>query len=213
MNASYRTLLRATFVAVALVGSTTASAIDDSERDSHVKRLIDDTRNALGRLRQALEVVDAELTQRSTQQGGFGRSGTFGGGMSSFRELEREAEHINSMGNEVRELAAHCGEDGRRVGSDYTGLTRRLLSTVKRIGSASSASSAQMSTSKVLMDANAVEQRLGTLVQLQGCVKETDDKEDDSAREKSGDRALDAIRPQPVSSAAEAFLAEHNPAE
>jgi len=178
MNASYRTLLRATFVVVALVGSTAASALDDSERDSHVKRLIDDTRNALGRLRQALDVVDAELTQRSTQQGGFGRAGTFGGGMSSFRELEREAEHINSMGNEARDLAAQCGEDGRRVGNDYTGLTRRLLSSVKRIGSASSASSAQMSTSKVLMDANAVEQRLGTLVQLQGCVKETDDKEE-----------------------------------
>ncbi|NJO12531.1 MAG: hypothetical protein HC872_02670 [Gammaproteobacteria bacterium] len=156
------------------VGS--AQAVESTDNSPRVRELVKTGQRHLSQFDQALDNYEYDLARTTGSAAGdpLGSNRTPTRSMVNSREVEREADRIGSVGNDISQIAAKCGKDGKRIGADFRQSTQRLRGTVRRLVTANSVAMAQMSISKARMDAQMVANALGLVLQIQGCVPDED---------------------------------------
>ena len=150
-----------------------AEKAQKSLRDMIERALVD-----LETIEDAISAIDSGLARSG------GSTDTMRPDMSAgsvYRDMKRASDNVADMGNDVQRLASKCSDDKKRAATEFRATTRRLQNSVRQVSSASNASFAQMSTSRVRTEVNEVRQGFGTLGEIEGC----GDREDDD--EESGD--------------------------
>lgn len=176
-----RPLLPAAFVAVALVLGAPAEAREKKQKT--VRELIEIAVEELERVDDALWAIENGLSRAGVSMDATRPDVTTG---SAYRDLRRASDNIASVGGDVQALAAKCSEEKQRMGAEFRSATRKLQNSVRQVSTASSVSFAQMSTSRVRVDATEVRQSLGGLREVEDCTSLEDDEE--SADDKPAER-------------------------
>jgi len=189
-------------VILAAAGPAGATTEQNSGNTTQVRELINQAQRQLTSFMDALNRLSYEIARTSQgggMQGALGARGTSTRTMINGREVEREADRIYDIGNDVYKLAAKCGKDGRKVGTDFRSATQRLRNTVRRISSANTEGSAEMAFSRAEMEAGDIYNMLSYVRQIEGCVPDEDGTSDSSSGEdksESSDKESDDKKQQ-----------------
>jgi hypothetical protein len=123
-----------------------------------------DLRNALGRVNQTSGDASMMFT-----------------GSYEYRELKRSASRLAEIGNSVYSLTAHCGADGKKVGTDFKGRVRRFSTHVNRINSSSTPAFARMAIDDLERDLQEIAGSLQSVAAMPECSPDADAGDEDAA--------------------------------
>lgn len=184
MRRRYLSLLRAGCLVAALAVAADLPAIETQDSVAQLRKFVDEARDQLAAMRSQVDQVDAQVahaarlpesTNDTRVRSVFGAAGSY-----EYSDLKRSATRLADIGNHVVRLTSRCGEESRSVGRDFRTHTRRLQSSVNRIGSAGSPGFARMSVEKVRHEIDAVGRQLQIVGQMTLCERPDSAEDSDS---------------------------------
>jgi hypothetical protein len=184
MPSGRRSLIGGACLAIVLATPGQLLAIESDTSNSELRPLVSEARELVAVARQQTADLDMRLSRPAATSG---QSAQYGGGGArpsdsyEYSELKRSVTRLVEIGNEVLDLASRCGADSRKIGVDFRTRTRKLSSSLSRVGS-SSMDFARMTLTNVEKDLDAVEQQLQAVSTLPDCSGSDGSDEDDAGK-------------------------------
>jgi hypothetical protein len=153
-------------------------AIEAQQSSQGLQQLVAETRELLPVIRGQMRDLRYVMAQQNQTSGDA--SMRFTGGYE-YRELKRSASRLTEIGTSVYALTSRCGDDGKKVGTDFKGRVRRFNTHVNRIDSSSTPSFARMAIDDLERDLEEIAGSLQSVAAVPECSAAADADDEEAA--------------------------------